>query len=149
MRKSDIFFGIWLIISLMLLMIMGVSVIKLYKHTQKPPETIIVERDISPIPYKELGEYTISFYCDCPICTKTAKRSKTATGTKPKEGRTIACDGNILKMGDIVYIETVGIRTCEDKGSAIKGNRIDVYMDNHEIANKMGIRKVNVYKIGR
>ena len=108
----------------------------------------IVERDISPIPYKELGEYTISFYCDCPICTKTAKGSKTASGIKPKEGRTIACDGNVLKMGDIVYIETVGVRVCEDKGSAIKGKRIDVYMDDHDIANKMGIRKVNVYRIG-
>lgn len=114
----------------------------------KPPETIIVERDISPIPYKELGEYTISFYCDCPICTKTAKGSKTATGTKPKEGRTIACDGKTLKMGDIVYIETIGVRICEDKGSAIKQGRIDVYMDDHDIANKIGIRKVNVYRIG-
>lgn len=114
----------------------------------KPPETIIVERDISPIPYKELGEYTISFYCDCPICTKTAKGSKTATGTKPKEGKTIACDGKILKMGDIVYIESVGVRVCEDKGNAITKGRIDVYMDDHDIANKMGIRKVNVYRIG-
>ena len=148
MRKSDIFFGIWLIANLMFLMIIGVGTIKLYKQVKKPLETIIVERDISPIPYKELGEYTITFYCDCPICTKTAKGSKTATGTKPKEGRTIACDANTLKMGDIVYIETVGIRTCEDKGSAIKGNRIDVYIDDHDIANKMGIRKVNVYKIG-
>lgn len=114
----------------------------------KPPEIITIERDISPIPYKELGEYTISFYCDCPICTKTAKGSKTATGIKPKEGRTIACDGNTLKMGDIMYIETIGVRVCEDRGGAIKNHRIDVYMDDHDIANKMGIRKVNVYKIG-
>jgi 3D (Asp-Asp-Asp) domain-containing protein len=121
---------------------------KVERLKSKPPETIIVERDISPIPYKELGEYTISFYCDCPICTKTAKGSKTTTGTKPKEGRTIACDGEILKMGDIVYIESVGVRVCEDKGSAIYGKRIDVYMDGHDIANKMGIRKVNVYRIG-
>lgn len=148
MRKSNIFFGIWLIISLMLLIIMGCGIIKLYKQTKKPPETIIVERDISPIPYDYLGVYTISHYCDCPICTKTAKGSKTATGTKPKEGRTIACDGNTLKMGDIVYIETIGVRVCEDRGSAIKGKRIDVYMNDHDIANKMGIRKVNVYRIG-
>lgn len=121
---------------------------KIIALKSKPPETIIVERDISPIPYKELGEYTVSFYCDCPICTKTAKGSKTASGVKPKEGITIACDGEILKMGDIVYIESVGVRVCEDKGSVIKGNRIDVYIDDHDIANKMGIRKVNVYKIG-
>lgn len=132
----------------MLLMIMGCNTIELYKQVKKTSKTIVVERDISPIPYKELGEYIISFYCDCLICTKTAKGSKTATGAKPKEGKTIACDGNTLKMGDIVYIETIGVRTCEDKGSAIKGNKIDVYMDDHDIANKMGIRKVNVYRIG-
>lgn len=137
---------------LIFILAQAVACVELCKQNEqlksKLPEIITIERDISPIPYKELGEYTISFYCDCPICTKTAKGSKTATGTKPKEGRTIACDGNILKMGDIVYIETVGIRICEDKGSAIRGKRIDVYMDDHDIANKMGKRKMNVYKIG-
>jgi 3D (Asp-Asp-Asp) domain-containing protein len=140
------------IFGVIIILILGLELNKLSKENEqlksKQPETIIVERDISPIPYKELGEYTISFYCDCSICTKTAKGSKTATGTKPKEGTTIACDGKILKMGDIVYIESVGVRICQDKGSAIKQSRIDVYMDDHDIANKMGIRKVNVYKIG-
>lgn len=152
MKKSDIFFGIGSTIGFICLTYLAWNVVKTTEKMKtlksKPPETIIVERDISPIPYKELGEYTISFYCDCPICTKTAKGSKTATGTKPKEGKTIACDGNTLKMGDIAYIETIGVRVCEDKGDAIKGNRIDVYMNDHDIANKIGIRKVNVYKIG-
>lgn len=148
MRKSDVILGLWIILILMLLTVIGLGAIKLYKQATKPPETIIVERDVLPIPYKDLGEYTISFYCDCPICTKTAKGSKTATGTKPKEGVTIACDGEILKMGDIVYIESVGVRICQDKGSVITKGRIDVYMDDHDIANKMGIRKVNVYRIG-
>lgn len=152
MRKSDITFAIGLTIGFTCLIHLTWNVVKTTEQMKtlksKPPETIIVERDISPIPYKELGKYTISFYCDCPICTKTAKGSKTATVTKPKEGRTVACDGKILKMGDIVYIESVGVRVCQDRGSAIYGKRIDVYMDNHDIANKMGIRKVNVYKIG-
>lgn len=137
---------------LILVLAQAVACFELCKQNKqlksKNHETIIVESDISPIPYKELGEYTISFYCDCPICTKTAKGSKTVTGIKPKEGKTIACDGNILKMGDIVYIESVGVRICQDRGSAIRGKRIDVYMDEHDIANKMGIRKVNVYRIG-
>ena len=148
MRKKIILSCIALFSWFFLLFQIIVLIKKVETLKSKPPEAIIIERDVSPIPYKELGEYTISFYCDCPICTKTAKGSKTTTGTKPKEGVTIACDGKTLKMGDIVYVESVGVRICEDKGSAIKGNRIDVYMDNHDIANKMGIRKVNVYKIG-
>lgn len=148
MKKSNITFATGLTIGFICVIYLTWNVVKTTEKMKTPPETIIVERDISPIPYKELGEYTISFYCDCPICAKSAKGSKTATGTKPKEGKTIACDGNTLKMGDIVYIETIGVRVCEDKGGAIKGNRIDVYMDDHDIANKIGIRKVNVYRIG-
>ena len=153
MRKSDITFAIGSTIGFICLTYLTWNVVKttekmIEQTKNKIPETIIVERDISPIPYKELGEYTISFYCDCPICTKTAKGSRTATGIKPKEGKTIACDGKTLKMGDIVYIESVGVRICQDKGGAIKGNKIDVYMDDHNIAKEMGIRKVNVYKIG-
>ena len=121
------------------------SVIKATEKMKKPPETIFIERDISPIPYDFLGEYTISHYCDCPICTKTPKGSKTATGTKPKEGRTIACDGKILKMGDIVYIENYGVRICEDKGGAIVKGRIDMYINEHERARKMGIKREKVY----
>lgn len=113
----------------------------------KSPETIIVERDISPIPYDDLGIYTISHYCDCPICTGTQKGSRTASGTKPKENRTIACDGKILKMGDVVYIETIGLRVCEDRGGAIKDNRIDLFISDHEKAKKLGIKKVKVYKL--
>ena len=150
MKLSEIIIALLIILIITVFNILMYGIRSIDDKTDKliKDKSIIVERDISPIPYKELGEYTISFYCDCPICTKTAKGSKTANGTKPKEGRTIACDGKILKMGDIVYIETVGVRVCEDKGSAITKERIDVYMDNHDIANKMGIRKVNVYKIG-
>ena len=113
----------------------------------KPPETIVIERNVSPIPYDDLGIYTISHYCDCPICTGTQKGSRTASGTKPKEGRTIACDGKTLKMGDIVYIETIGLRICEDRGGAIKDNRIDLFISDHEKAKKLGIKKARVYKL--
>ena len=136
---------------ILIITIMGYELNKISKENKqlksKPPETIIVERGISPIPYDDLGIYTISHYCDCPICTGTQKGSRTASGIKPKEGRTIACDGKTLKMGDIVYIETIGLRVCEDRGGAIKGNRIDVYVKEHNGALSMGIKKARVYKL--
>ena len=136
---------------ILIITIMGYELNKISKENKqlksKPPETIIVERDISPIPYDDLGIYTISHYCDCSICTGTAKGSRTASGVKPKDGRTIACDGKILKMGDVVYIETIGLRVCEDRGGAINGNRIDLFTSDHEKAKKLGIKKVKVYKL--
>ena len=143
------------IIALMLLNLLTIIIYNLTINQQEkqikelkntPP--VIIERDISPIPYDDLGVYTITYYCDCPICTKTPKGSKTATGVKPKEDITIACDGDILKMGDIVYIENIGVYICQDKGSAITNGRIDVFVNNHQEAVNLGVKKARVYKIG-
>ncbi|MFC6335146.1 ubiquitin-like domain-containing protein [Paenibacillus septentrionalis] len=73
----------------------------------------------------------------------------TASGTKVEEGRTIAVDTSVIPMGWWVYIEGVGLRRAEDKGGAIKGNKIDVYFDSVNVATKFGRKKgVTVYVIG-
>lgn len=73
----------------------------------------------------------------------------TASGTRVKEGRTIAVDTNVIPMGWWVYIEGIGFRRAEDKGSAIKGNKIDVYFDSQSYAMKFGRKKgYTVYVIG-
>jgi len=51
----------------------------------------------------------------------------TASGLKVKEDRTIACPPS-LPFGVKLEIEGMGIFTCEDRGGAIKGNKIDIYM---------------------
>ncbi|MNN20840.1 Cell wall-binding protein YocH precursor [compost metagenome] len=52
-------------------------------------------------------------------------------------------------MGWWVYIEGVGFRRAEDTGSAIKGNKIDVYYDSLKDANNFGRKKGRtVYVIG-
>lgn len=62
----------------------------------------------------------------------------TASGTVPLAGRTIACDAS--KLGSWLEVPTIGKRKCEDVGSAIKGNRIDIYFDTYEEAIKFGKR---------
>lgn len=61
----------------------------------------------------------------------------TANGNKVRRG-IIAADTNILPFGTKVYIEDLGIFVVDDTGSAIKGNRIDIYMDNLDEAVKFG-----------
>lgn len=141
---------------IVIILILGYELNKLSKENKKlknkNPEIIIeekiIEKNISPIPYDDLGIYTISHYCDCSICTGTQKGSRTASGIMPKEGRTIACDGKILKIGDIVYIEGYGVYECQDLGGKIKQNKIDIYCNSHNEALKKGIKKARVYKIG-
>ncbi|PWV95939.1 uncharacterized protein YabE (DUF348 family) [Paenibacillus cellulosilyticus] len=73
----------------------------------------------------------------------------TASGAKVKEGRTIAVDPNVIPIGWWVYIEGIGFRRAEDKGSAVKGNKIDVYYDSEDYAEDFGTKKgYTVYVIG-
>ncbi|MFD0591090.1 G5 domain-containing protein [Paenibacillus sp. GCM10027627] len=73
----------------------------------------------------------------------------TASGTRVKEGRTIAVDPNVIPIGWWVYIEGIGFRRAEDKGGAVKGNKIDVYFDSNSHAMKFGRKKgYTVYILG-
>lgn len=51
----------------------------------------------------------------------------TASGIMVQEKRTIACPPE-LPFGVKLEIEGLGIFTCEDRGGAIKGNHIDIYV---------------------
>jgi uncharacterized protein YabE (DUF348 family)/3D (Asp-Asp-Asp) domain-containing protein len=58
---------------------------------------------------------------------------------------TIAVDPRIIPMGTKVYVEGYGYAVAEDTGSAIKGNKIDVYLDTIEDCINWGRRTANVY----
>ncbi|REK69209.1 3D domain-containing protein [Paenibacillus paeoniae] len=73
----------------------------------------------------------------------------TASGTRVKEGRTIAVDPKVIPIGWWVYIEGLGFRRAEDKGSAVKGNKIDIYFDSNNYATKFGKKTgYTVYILG-
>ncbi|MFE5322490.1 3D domain-containing protein [Paenibacillus sp. NPDC056579] len=70
----------------------------------------------------------------------------TYSGSKAEEGRTIAVDPSVIPIGTTVFIDGIGIRTAEDTGSAVKGARIDVFMDDLKQAVNFGVKKnVKVY----
>ncbi|WP_128896606.1 3D domain-containing protein [Longirhabdus pacifica] len=62
----------------------------------------------------------------------------TYTGATVQAGHTIAVDPNVIPLGWWVYIEGYGFRKAEDIGSAIKGNKIDLYMDSYDQAKQFG-----------
>lgn len=140
-RNTIVSIGIFGVI---IMLILSLELNKLSKENKqlksKPSETIIVERDISPIPYKELGEYTLTFY------THTGNRTK--TGVYPKAKRTIAVDPNIIPLGSVLYIEGYGVFIAEDTGGKIKGNRADIFVNTKQEAINLGVKKARVYKIG-
>lgn len=73
----------------------------------------------------------------------------TASGTKVKEGQTIAVDPKVIPLGWWVYIDGIGFRRAEDTGGAVKGKIIDIYYENQDYVNRFGRKKgYTVYVIG-
>lgn len=95
-----------------------------------------------------LGNYKLTFYCPCERCNGALGASKTASGATPAEGRTIAVDSSIIPLGSRVYIEGYGTFIAEDTGSAIKNNKIDIFVSTHERAEELGVQYANVYLLG-
>lgn len=89
--------------------------------------------------------YMLTAYCACTRCTDGD--GITASGTKAKQGRTIAVDPRVIPYGTKVIINGKTY-IAEDCGGAIKGNRIDVYFNNHSDAKKFGVQYAEVQIVG-
>ena len=107
-------------------------------------ETVVQEE---PEPEYITKTFKLTAYCPCmQCCGKTD--GITASGTKATEGRTIAVDPNVIPFGTEVIING-HTYIAEDKGGAIKDNRIDVYFDSHQDALEFGVQYADVLiKIG-
>lgn len=87
------------------------------------------------------GRYKVTAYCSCEkCCGKT--NGITAMGTKAQANHTIAASsqfafGTKIRINGIVY-------TVEDRGGAITGNKIDIYMNSHSEALAWGVRYLDI-----
>jgi 3D (Asp-Asp-Asp) domain-containing protein len=74
----------------------------------------------------------------------------TASGAKAQPG-TVAVDPSVIPLGTKLYIASTdgspdyGFATALDTGGAIKGNRIDLFMEDGTACDRYGIRQVKVY----
>ena len=87
------------------------------------------------------GVYKVTAYCACmQCCGKT--NGITASGAKATANHTIAAPSTFA-FGTKVVINGITY-TVEDRGGAIQGNRIDIYMNSHAEALAWGVRYVEV-----
>lgn len=106
---------------------------------------------------------TVTGYCSCGKCCgwhrnwllrpvyssgpnkgKTKKVGVTASGATVGYG-TIAADTSLYPFGTVMYVEGYGYGRVEDKGGAIKGNKIDLYFPSHSKALKWGKQTKTVH----
>ena len=123
------------IVLLLLICLFFLSVF-LLKHKEvvhfKKQDTVV------EVPSKYLGEFSISHYCSCPVCTSSPKGSRTATGHIPREGRTVAVDTKLIPLHSVIYVEGLGTFVAEDIGGGVKGKHLDIYIDDHQRALGLG-----------
>ncbi len=87
------------------------------------------------------GMYKVTAYCSCAKCCGWST-GITASGAKATANHTIAAPST-FSFGTKVVINGITY-TVEDRGGAIQGNRIDVYMDSHSEALAWGVRYLYV-----
>ena len=68
----------------------------------------------------------------------------TATGVKAQKG-VVAVDDRVIPMGTRLYIPGYGFAVAADRGSAIKGARIDLCFPTYREAIRFGRRRLKVY----
>lgn len=86
--------------------------------------------------------YKVTAYCPCSRCCGSYANGITAMGTTAKAGRTIAAPSNFA-FGTRVRINGHEY-VVEDRGGAIKGNRIDLYVNTHAEALAWGVKYLTV-----
>ena len=106
-------------------------------------EVIELSSDCAYTDYQSLGEFVITHYCACEKCTIDGD-GITASGTKVAAGRTIAVDPEVIPYGTTVIIDGKTY-VAEDCGGAIKGRRIDIFMESHQEALEAGVKVAEVY----
>jgi 3D (Asp-Asp-Asp) domain-containing protein len=127
------------------------SVFAVCEEEKPEPEKIRPAYELIP-----MGEFTLVFYCPCVQCTGIWSAEhpnnvdnpyfvqRTASGTIPTAGRTIATDTRIIPFGTQVVINGQ-IFVAEDIGSAIDGNILDVFVYCHFEALQLGRQRAEIY----
>jgi len=118
--------------------------------TKKPQEKVIKKGTANiykavngkAYSYKKMISMTATAYTLSELKGSTGR---TSLGLKVREG-IVAVDPKVIPLRTKLYIEGYGEAMAGDTGGAIKGNKIDLYMDTLGEVNKYGRRKnVKVY----
>jgi 3D (Asp-Asp-Asp) domain-containing protein len=95
---------------------------------------------LKPIPQrKQLNSRSESFRTLRMLVTAYDEVGLTASGLPTGPGR-VAVDPKVIPLGTRMYIPGYGWARAEDTGRLIKGNRVDVWIGDHEKALEWGVR---------
>ncbi len=117
--------------------------------TEPPTESTEPETEL-----RSLGTFKLTAYCPCQKCCGKHALNRPvdengdeivygSTGVRLVSGVSIAVDPGVIPYGTEIVING-HTYTAHDTGGAIKGNRIDVYFDDHQAALNFGVQWAEV-----
>ena len=122
------------------------------QETHSVPVNVVIENVETKT---SLGTFKLTAYCSCEKCCGYWATVRpldengnpivyTASGAVAQSNYTIAVDPSVISYGSEVEING-HTYVAQDTGGAIKGNRIDVYFDNHNDALEFGVKNAEVF----
>ena len=126
------------------------------EQTEEPIEKEPVE--LPEIKKTSMGEFKLTAYCSCEKCCGIWAKNRPldengneivygASGAVLVAGRSVAVDPSVIPYGSEIEVGREKY-SADDCGGAIKGNRIDVYFDDHQSALEFAVKKEEVFLIG-
>jgi len=100
-------------------------------------------------PAKQLIKMEVTAYCPCKKCCGKDAQGITASGKRVSynNGHFVAADTSVLPFGTKLVIPGYANNApveVTDRGGSIKGNKLDVYFDDHQTALEWGRRVIDV-----
>lgn len=94
--------------------------------------------------------FTVTHYCGCSKCcgSYSAGSESEALGAAGKRLEalvSVAVDPSVIPLGTVMHDAEGHLYRAEDTGGGIKGNRIDLFVGDHQEALNMGVREVTLY----
>lgn len=106
-----------------------------------------INQAVEPV---SLGNFKLTGYCKCSLCCGKWAYNRPngivygAIGEELKENYSIAVDPSVIPYRTEVIINGHTYK-AQDCGGAIKGNRIDVYFEDHNDALQFGVQYAEVF----
>ncbi|SFC87124.1 3D (Asp-Asp-Asp) domain-containing protein [Bacillus sp. OV322] len=112
------------------------------KTVKKPT----AKKAVKAAAYKTITVRATAYTATCRGCSGI-----TSTGLNLKKNpsiKAISVDPRVIPLGSKVYVEGYGYAVAADKGSSIKGNKIDIFVSSKSKAIQWGVKyvKVKVYR---
>lgn len=172
-RRNDVINFILIILFIVDLFLFGLWTGKKFKEKEESKQVIVedqaaihIEHNSFDVPCPEAtpagfynsylpvtqhsAVFTVTHYCGCSICcgsysSGSESEAYGASGKRLEPLVSVAVDPRVIPLGTVLRDADGHLYRAEDTGGAIKGNRIDLFVGNHEEARKLGVKEIELW----